>query len=108
MNIHKNARPTPLGRERIVRMMGRADSQNRCQSAGVCLRTVRKWAARYQAEGRKRLWAERYGIEKGQAVFFRPDPSLVQRFQLTVWILAVLVGVAGFEPYPESDCTMSV
>src|SRR5215468_2997762 len=40
MNVHKNARLTPRGRERIVR-----------QVAGVCPRTVRKWVDRYRREG---------------------------------------------------------
>ena len=52
MNIHKNARLTPLGRARLVRRgVERADAAGRRATAGVCPRTVRKWVARYQAEG---------------------------------------------------------
>ena len=52
MNIHKNARLTPRGRERIVRqVMSGQTPQAVAEAAGVCPRTVRKWVARYQAEG---------------------------------------------------------
>lgn len=52
MNIHKNARLTPLGRERLVRMMLSGQTpQAAARDAGVCPRTARKWLARYQAEG---------------------------------------------------------
>ena len=37
MNVHKNANLTPRGRAEIVRR--------------VCERTVRKWVARFRAEG---------------------------------------------------------
>jgi transposase InsO family protein len=52
MNIHKNARTTPRGREWIV---GRSASGQTPKSiagaVGVCPRTVRKWVKRHQAEG---------------------------------------------------------
>lgn len=52
MNIHKNARLTPRGRERIVRqVLGGQTSQAVAQAAGVCPRTVCKWLARFKAEG---------------------------------------------------------
>ena len=48
MNIHKNARLTPHGRERIVRqVLGGQTSQAVAQAAGVCPRTVCKWLARF-------------------------------------------------------------
>ena len=52
MNIHKNARLTPLGRERIVMQVlsGQTPETVAC-AAGVCSRTVRKWVARFKAEG---------------------------------------------------------
>ncbi len=46
MNIHKNARLMPIGRERLVR-----ETPQAARAAGVCPRTVRKWVARYKAEG---------------------------------------------------------
>ena len=52
MNIHKNARLTPIGRERLVRMMLSGQSpQAAARAAGVCPRTARKWLARYKTEG---------------------------------------------------------
>ena len=52
MNVHKNARSTPLGREAIVRrLMGGQRLSAVARAAAVCPRTVRKWLARFQAEG---------------------------------------------------------
>src|SRR3954469_25237962 len=52
MNVHKNARLTPHGRERIVRQgeSGYAP-KSVAEAAGVCPRTVRKWVGRYRREG---------------------------------------------------------
>lgn len=56
MNIHKNARLTPLGRERIViQVMSGQTPEAAARAAGVCPRTVRKWMARFEAEGRQGL-----------------------------------------------------
>ena len=52
MNMHKNARLTPLGRERMVRMMLSGQTpEAAARAAGVCPRTAGKWLARYKAEG---------------------------------------------------------
>lgn len=52
MNIHKNARLTPIGRERMVGLMLDGQTpQAAARAAGVCPATARKWLARYQAEG---------------------------------------------------------
>jgi transposase InsO family protein len=52
MNMHKNARLTPLGRERIVRQVASGQTpQAVARAAGVCPRTVRKWVDRYRQEG---------------------------------------------------------
>jgi transposase InsO family protein len=52
MNIHKNARLTPLGRERIVmQVLSGQPPEAAARAAGVCPRTVRKWVARFKAEG---------------------------------------------------------
>lgn len=52
MNMHKTARLTPLGRERMVKAMlsGQAP-ESASRLAGLCPRTARKWLARYKAEG---------------------------------------------------------
>ena len=52
MNVHKNARLTPRGRERIVRRVESGQTPEAvAEAAGVCPRTVRKWAERYRREG---------------------------------------------------------
>ena len=52
MNIHKNARLTPLGRGRVVKeVLSGQTAEAAARAAGVCPRTVRKWVARYKAEG---------------------------------------------------------
>jgi transposase InsO family protein len=52
MNIHKNVRLTPRGRELIVRQVASGQRPEAVgRAAGVCPRTVRKWVARYKAGG---------------------------------------------------------
>ena len=52
MNVHKNARLTPRGRERIVRQAANGQMPKAIsEAAGVCPRTVRKWIDRYRREG---------------------------------------------------------
>src|SRR5262249_61704116 len=52
MNMHKNARLTPRGRERIVRQVESGQTPEAvAEAAGVCSRTVRKWVDRYRREG---------------------------------------------------------
>jgi transposase InsO family protein len=52
MNMHKNARLTPHGRERIARQVLNGQTpQAVSAAAGVCPRTVRKWVERYRREG---------------------------------------------------------
>ena len=52
MNIHKNARLTPIGRERLVEaMLGGQTPEAAARAAGVCPRTAHKWLARFKAEG---------------------------------------------------------
>jgi transposase-like protein len=52
MNVHKNARLTPIGRERIVRLVASGQTPKAvAQAAGVCPRTIRKWVDRYHREG---------------------------------------------------------
>jgi transposase InsO family protein len=52
MNIHKNARLTPLGRERVVKgVLSGQTPEAAARTAGVCPRTARKWVTRFKAEG---------------------------------------------------------
>src|SRR3974390_1276956 len=52
MDIHKNARLTRFGRERIVRQIASGQTPKAvAQAAGVCPRTAGKWVERYRREG---------------------------------------------------------
>src|SRR5436190_17703687 len=52
MNMHKNARLTPRGRERIVRQVASGQTPAAvAEAAGICPRTVRKWLDRYRQRG---------------------------------------------------------
>jgi len=52
MNVHKNARLTPRGRERIVELVASGQTPKAVSEAvGVCPRTVRKWVDRHRREG---------------------------------------------------------
>jgi transposase InsO family protein len=52
MDMHKNARLTPLGRERMVRLVLSGQTPQAVSAAvGVCPRTVRKWVERFEHEG---------------------------------------------------------
>ena len=50
MNIHKNAKLTPLGRERMVQMMLDGHTPTKAAAvAGVCPGTAKKWLVRSPA-----------------------------------------------------------
>ena len=53
MDIHKNARLTPHSRAQLVRrvLIERQTPKAVATAFGVCLKTVRKWIERFQAEG---------------------------------------------------------
>lgn len=52
MNVHKNARLTPRGRERIVELDASGQAPKAIAKAvGVCPRTASKWIKRYRREG---------------------------------------------------------
>ena len=56
MNVHKNARLTPLGRERLVGMI--AGGMTLCEAGAVCgcsAKTASKWWRRFEREGRTGL-----------------------------------------------------
>jgi transposase-like protein len=52
MNMHKNARHMPCGRERFVlQVLSGQTPEAAARAAGVCPRTMRKWVKRYLAKG---------------------------------------------------------
>jgi transposase InsO family protein len=98
MNIHKNARLTPLGREHLVRALlsGQAP-QAAARAAGVCPRTARKWLARFEAEGLAGLQDRSSRPRR----LYRPTPApsaervaALRRQRFTGQQIAVEVGVS--------------
>ena len=77
MNIHKNVRLTPLGRERVVKavLSGQAP-EAAARAAGVCPRTARKWVARFVAEGFDGLKDRSSRPHR----LYRPQSSSAERF----------------------------
>jgi transposase InsO family protein len=98
MDIHKNARLTPLGRERMVKMILTGQTpQAVSEAVGVCPRTVRKWVDRYTSQGLAGL-QDRSSRPKR---LHRPTPSAVvdriealRRQRLTGKAIAAQVGVS--------------
>jgi transposase InsO family protein len=79
MNIHKNARLTPIGRERLVQaVLSGQTPKAAAQAAGVCPRTVRKWVCRFHAEGRAGL-ADR--SSRPQRLYRPTSAAIVQQVE---------------------------
>ena len=75
MNIHENARLTPSGRERLVRLArSRLSPKAVAETMGVCPTTVCKWVARFDAEGAAGLQAPSSRLHK----LHRPTPIATQ------------------------------
>ena len=77
MNVHKNAKLTPRGRAEIVRrVIDQGQTPKAVATAfGVCERTVRKWVARFRAEGSQGLQDRSSRPHK----LHRPTPAPVVR-----------------------------
>lgn len=98
MNMHKNARLTPRGRERIVELVASGQTPKTVSAVvGVCPRTVRKWLKRYDSEGIAGLQDRSSRPHR----LHRPTPQLVveriealRRQRLTGKAIAAEVGVS--------------
>src|SRR6202795_1249683 len=98
MNVHKNARLTRRGRERIVRQVESGQTPEAvAEAAGVCPRTVRKWVDRYRREGKAGLQDRSSRPHR----LHRPTPQAViekiERLRRQRWTgkqIAVEVGVS--------------
>jgi transposase InsO family protein len=79
MDIHKNARLTPLGRERMVNMVVSGQTPKAVSEAvGVCPRTVRKWVDRFHEEGLAGLQDRSSRPQR----LYRPTPqSVIERIE---------------------------
>ena len=74
MNIHKNARLTPLGRERLVEaVLSGQTPKATARAAGVCPRTARKWVERFKAEGLAGLMDRSSRPQR----LYRPTPLVI-------------------------------
>src|SRR3954454_13432827 len=99
MDIHKNARLTPLGRAHMVtRVLGGQTPKAAGEAVGVCPRTVRKWVDRFKAEG---LAGLRDRSSRPQQLY-RPTPRSVidriealRRQRLTGQAIAAETGVSA-------------
>jgi transposase InsO family protein len=98
MNVHKNARTTPRGREWIVSQAAGGQTPKAVAGAvGVCPRTVRKWLRRHEAEGRAGLLDRSSRPHR----LYRPTPQAIvdrigalRRQRLTGQAIAAEVGVS--------------
>jgi transposase InsO family protein len=98
MNIHKNARQTPRGREWMVRQAANGQTPKALAAAvGVCPRTVRKWLNRHKIEGAAGLQDRSSRPHR----LYRPTPPPVveriealRRQRLTGKAIALEVGVS--------------
>ena len=74
MNIHKNARLTPIGRERLVQaILSGQTPEAAAHAAGVCPRTARKWLSRFETEGRAGLMDRSSRPNR----LYRPTPAAI-------------------------------
>jgi transposase InsO family protein len=98
MNVHKNARLTPRGREWIVSQAASGQTPQAVAGAvGVCPRTVRKWIKRHKNEGLA-------GLEDRSSRphrLYRPTPQVVveriealRRQRLTGKTIATMLGIS--------------
>jgi transposase InsO family protein len=103
MNVHKNARLTPRGREWIVELSASGRTpQAIAQAVGVCPRTVHKWLKRHKNEGLAGL-EDRSSRPKR---FRRPTPEAIvervgtmRRQRLTGKAIAAETGISPATAY---------
>ena len=99
MDIHKNARLTPRGRERMVNMVLSGQTPKAVSEAvGVCPRTVQKWVKRFTSEGSAGLQDR----SSRPRQLYRPTPQPVidriealRRQRLTGQAIAAQTGVSA-------------
>jgi transposase InsO family protein len=99
MNIHKNARLTPRGRERIARQVESGQTPEAvAEAAGVCPRTVRKWIDRYRREGSSGLRDRSSRPHRLR----RPTPAaiieMIERLRRRRWTGKQIAAEAGVSP----------
>ena len=83
MNMHKNARLTPLGRERLVKQVLERVLTPAAASAaaGVSVRTIYKWIACYKAEGAPGLRDRGSRPKRLRCALSEKQRSLIERLR---------------------------
>ena len=98
MNIHKNARLTPYGRELLVRQIESGQTPEAAgRAAGVCPRTARKWLARFRAEGLEGLKdrsSRPHNLRKPTPASVVAEVEALRRQRFTGKQIAAQVGVS--------------
>lgn len=103
MNIHQNARLTPAGRERLVRLARSGLSPKAvAETMGVCPKTVGKWVARFEAEGAAGLQDR----SSRPHTLHRPTPVATQEAIVT-WRRQRLTGAQIARDLAVSPATVS-
>jgi transposase InsO family protein len=99
MNIHKNARLTPLRREEMARCVidGRLSKAGAARTYGVTAKVVARWVGRFRAEGRAGM-ADRSSrpqrSPKRTAATIADEIAMLRRQRLTGKHIARLTGVS--------------
>ena len=96
--MHKNARLTPRGRERVAKLVAGGQTPKAVSAAvGVCPRTVRKWLERHASEGLAGL----HDRSSRPRRLYRPTPPAIvehieqlRRQRLTGKAIAATTGVS--------------
>lgn len=99
MNVHRNARLTPRGRERIAMQVESGQTPRAtAQAAGICPRTVRKWVDRYRREGSAGLQDRSSRPHR----LHRPTPETVvaeiERLRRQRWMGKQIAAQTGVSP----------
>lgn len=83
MNVHKNARLTPFGRERVVKQVLERVLTPAAASAaaGVSLRTIYKWIGRYKMEGAAGLCDRRSRPKRLRCALKEKQRLLIERLR---------------------------
>ena len=99
MNVHKNARLTPRGRERIVRQVESGQAPEAvAEAAGVCPRTVRKWIDRYRREGLAGLQDRSSRPHRLRQPTPQPVVDEIQRLRRQRWTGKEIAAETGVSP----------
>jgi transposase InsO family protein len=93
MDVHKNARTTPLSREKIVERVLRGErARAAAADVGICESTVRKWLARYRGEGRAGLADRSCRPHRSPAATPATLVEWIERLRRQRWTSAEIAG----------------